>query len=385
MGALWPILRCRGQEARGYRSTEISFLVECRPSRLFQRSIRSRQPPKLLIGNAAWVPLARGGPSANPAYLPIRLDSLLRRVHAPIVKPYPVVDLGTDVRRELNEQLGSKPKFWFRHSDGQRWLFKYARPHTGEHWAEKVAAEIANLMGLPHALVELARVDGAWGAMVCDFTSEGEQGLVHGNELLTGLDPQYPSTDTYHVRAHTLTAIHSVLEDAFVQVPPSLDAPHGFSAFETFVGYLALDALIGNTDRHHENWGILLNSSGPAHAELAPTYDHASSLGRELTDEVRERKYGAHAGAAAVKRYCGKARSALFLVPEARHPSSPVSAFRAAAQLAPRAGQFWLNRLRLCQNALESSVEAVPSEAMSMGARRFCVQLLGTGAQTLLE
>lgn len=306
-------------------------------------------------------------------------------MHDPTVTPFSVVDLGIDVRRELNEQLGSKPKFWFRHSDGKRWLFKYARPQTGEHWAEKVAAEIASALGLPHALVELARVDGAWGAMVCDFTDEGEQALVHGNELLTELDPKYPSADTYHVRAHTVTAVQVVLGQTSMNIPRGLQAPCSLSAFEAFVGYLMLDALVGNTDRHHENWGILISSSRPGHAELAPTYDHASSLGRELTDEVRDRKYGALAGAAAVARYCSKARSALFLAPEARAPLSPVAAFRAAAHLAPRAGQFWLQRLRACQNALESCVEAVPSAAISPGARRFCLQLLGNGAKTLLE
>lgn len=44
------------------------------------------------------------------------------------------------------EQLGSKTKFWFARGTERR-LFKEGRAQTGEDWAEKVAAEIARLIG----------------------------------------------------------------------------------------------------------------------------------------------------------------------------------------------------------------------------------------------
>jgi hypothetical protein len=151
-----------------------------------------------------------------------------------------------------------------------------------------------------------------------------------------------------------------------------------------FVGYLMLDALIGNTDRHHENWGVLLTSSRPRTAELAPTFDHASSLGRELTDAGRLRKRAGR-GEDAAARYWAKARSALFSSPEARRPMSPVAAFRAAAEMAPSAGQFWLDQLRANQGAVQAGVDSVPDEAITAGARDFCAQLLGIGIRTLLD
>ena len=58
----------------------------------------------------------------------------------------------------------------------------------------------------------------------------------------------------------------------------------GLSAWEVFVGYLVLDALIGNTDRHEENWAVIVSESG---RYLAPTFDHASSLGFLLSDPQR--------------------------------------------------------------------------------------------------
>jgi hypothetical protein len=69
---------------------------------------------------------------------------------------YSVMRLKAD-SPELVEQLGSKPKFWFRvEGDAQPWLFKYTRENTGEAWSEKIAAEIADLIRVPHGRVELA-------------------------------------------------------------------------------------------------------------------------------------------------------------------------------------------------------------------------------------
>jgi hypothetical protein len=75
----------------------------------------------------------------------------------------------------------------------RKWLFKRCRPHTGEDWAEKVAAEVAALLELPHALVELAEADGERGSICRDFA--GHSDLIHGNELLWQLDRTYPTSE----------------------------------------------------------------------------------------------------------------------------------------------------------------------------------------------
>lgn len=61
---------------------------------------------------------------------------------------YPVEEVPSGVLAQL-EQLGTKGKFWYRDSSGKRVLFKEGRPGTGENWAEKIACEIAELLGLP--------------------------------------------------------------------------------------------------------------------------------------------------------------------------------------------------------------------------------------------
>ena len=56
------------------------------------------------------------------------------------------------------EDMGSKEKFWYYETgEGKKnCLFKYSRKHTGEHWAEKIAAEVAACLDILHAKVELA-------------------------------------------------------------------------------------------------------------------------------------------------------------------------------------------------------------------------------------
>ena len=82
-------------------------------------------------------------------------------------EPFSIIQVASAMRSDV-EQLGSKPKFWFKH-EGENWLFKEARENTGEDWAEKVASEIARLLGLPTHHTELAVWEGKRGCAVRSF------------------------------------------------------------------------------------------------------------------------------------------------------------------------------------------------------------------------
>src|SRR5205085_2657808 len=87
---------------------------------------------------------------------------------------------------ELIEQMGSKPKFWYspKNELQGRWLYKAARSGTGDDWSEKIAAELATLLGLPCAQVELGTYLQARGSISRKFHTE-ETSLAHGNEMLS--------------------------------------------------------------------------------------------------------------------------------------------------------------------------------------------------------
>lgn len=49
----------------------------------------------------------------------------------------------------------------------------------------------------------------------------------------------------------------------------------------------AVDALLGNFDRHNGNWGVIVNEN-TMEVRIAPVYDNGSCLYPQLTDEQME-------------------------------------------------------------------------------------------------
>jgi hypothetical protein len=249
-------------------------------------------------------------------------------------------------------------------------LFKEARRETGEDWAEKVAAELATFLGLPHAVYELA-ICGRDKGVITPRITTFDQKLVHGNELLVELHPDYAERNArYRAPEHTVsTVVHALDEPEFGiglpdggDLPPEVTGPSGL-----FAGYLLLDALIGNTDRHHENWAII-ELQRPDIEEryvLAPTFDHASSLGRnEPLDRIRERLATRDENFTA-EAYARRARSGLHSSADPSVPLAPLDAFGEIHRYVPEAVDAWRERLeRVSDEALDKLLHQVPVERM---------------------
>ncbi len=153
---------------------------------------------------------------------------------------YDILELPGLRTPENREPLGSKQKLWFRDLRAQlpRVLFKYNRAGTGEDWSEKIAAELAQLLGLPHSAVELASFEGHRGAALFDFTENGRIALVHGNELLEIIVPDYPKEQGYRAVQHTVAAVATVLTRPSIDMPeaPRPCPRYVTDAFGIFVG-----------------------------------------------------------------------------------------------------------------------------------------------------
>jgi len=282
-------------------------------------------------------------------------------------EPFPIVQLLADSPQVI-EQLGSKPKFWFRmQGDDQPWLFKFSREGTGEDWAEKIAAELAAKLQIPAARVDLAMFDGRRGSISRSFVKREEGwGLIHGDELLAGCVHGYHRDQVFHLRDHTLENILLVLKKLFPM------AEQYQRQVQQFAGYLVLDALVGNVDRHHQNWGILRRTLADRTVEemLAPTFDHASSLGRNAPAEERGRRLRD----GSVGAYARRGKGGIFLVPSDRHGANPLDLVRHAAPSMPETFQPWLSRVRtLPTDEIRGIIEAVPEGLMDPIAKRFAL------------
>ena len=115
--------------------------------------------------------------------------------------------------------MGSKTKFWYRHSgeEEREWLFKIPREDTGEHWAEKIAAEVAALLDIRHATVELATFDGVRGSVTESFVPDEDE-LVHGNQMLEWFVHGYEAGRKYGQSSHTLKNIWQVMDGVFFRI-----------------------------------------------------------------------------------------------------------------------------------------------------------------------
>ncbi len=283
---------------------------------------------------------------------------------------YPVVPVPIAAPRQ-DETLGTKPKFWYRDSDGHLVLFKRGRPN--EDWSEKVAAEVARLVGLPAASVELAECEGRVGTVSRSFLALGDQ-MYHGNELLLARDPDYPLQARYRVRQHRVVAVFETLAWYAAGVPTEFSgAWAGFDGCDLMVGYLAFDVLVSNTDRHHENWAVVRRGR---RAFLAPTYDHAASLGRNENDRRMRAYLEKTDPRLTLDGYVAKGRSALYEA-GADRALSTLEAFRQAAAIRPSAARFWLERVRgVTPEQLEACVARVPADRISGLHRRFAQAIL---------
>ena len=320
---------------------------------------------------------------------------------------YPIFDIPVD-SPVSDEPMGTKRKFWLIREDGSRWLFKYARVNdgvaTGEDWAEKVACELARLLGIPVAPVELATCGGQRGMVSFDVTRrhinresktttdpllqsfwEPIGALVHGNEFLSDIDPAYPKERVYRVSEHTVDRVVGLLESTVFLPPIELDSAEPIeTAADAFVGYLLLDALIGNTDRHHENWGVIV--SPEEGNRLCPSYDHASSLGRNMSDEELKDRLTTRDGNRSVQGYAARAKSAFYDQPNDQKPLSPIDAFRKAALLRPKAAVYWkIHSLTFYKRSWKEIIDQVPDSIMSEPAKEFADRMLQANFEELLK
>lgn len=157
-----------------------------------------------------------------------------------------------------------------------RYLFKRAEGwKAGQVWAEFIAYRLSLKTGVhvPRCFI------------ACDETSNETGVLI---EFFYGYPGDEQSLRFYHGSDYTRAAIrdkkrgrpHSIrynVQVCQVIVP---------TAAEWWGGVLAFDAFIGNTDRHPDNWGILVRlglGAAPQHA-MAPAFDNATSLAYEISE-----------------------------------------------------------------------------------------------------
>lgn len=267
------------------------------------------------------------------------------------------------------EQLGTKRKEWLvEPSDPPRqWLWKETTFNEvdgsmfrkGDDWAERITTEVGRQLQTTVARTDLAVRAGQPGTVSLSVIDRENESLILGNTLLA--DHAFTTGRPRDRTGYTLQNVRTVLRDVD-------GSATGHSAFECLTAYLVMDAIVGNTDRHQENWAVIENNT-TGERRLAPSFDHASSLGFQLSDTEKDMRITSADKNQRIDAWASRAASKF---ENAVHPVDVAAEALRMIDARPRNAILH----RVADLDLANVIDPVPDHRMSGTARRFARQVM---------
>lgn len=306
----------------------------------------------------------------------------------------PIINVDTWKPKNI-EYVGAKTKIWLFKSGTESaalpdiYLFKETKAGTGEDWSELIAFMLARKLGIPCADYELANRNGHRGVISLRFLPPASE-LIDGTELIVEVAPDYEEKSFFKRSGHTLTRVVEII------VRREIGPPIGFSlgeplrsAVDVFIGYLMLDALVGNGDRHDQNWAAIRLQAEYLGCKpglyLAPTFDHAACLGRELKDQDKINRLTTKDLGQNVESYLDKNRSAFYRNEQDKKTMLNIEAFRSAGGRAPEAALYWQKQLELLsEETMIATFDEIPRNLISTASISFGKSILKIARQRIL-
>lgn len=178
-------------------------------------------------------------------------------------------------------------------------LTKPGKDFKYEFWSEVIAHHVGVHLGFNVLQYDIAYDGATVGCISKSMVNSENQHFLEGIRFLQGYNPNYDPENKAHRSLYNFQSIEAAL-DKFAMARFNKD----------IVETIIFDAIIGNGDRHQENWAIILDHSAipnalnklanipqderqnidkntlfePSSMVFAPIYDSGSSLGRELTE-----------------------------------------------------------------------------------------------------
>lgn len=172
---------------------------------------------------------------------------------------------------------------------GRRYLFKRSNKNYPEqYWVEIFAYQLGCLVGVnvPPAFVAFNSSTDEAGALIEWFYDSEADGVGTQEMYIQGGDLFQAIIQGFERRRGEMHNFESI-----VGILSSL-VPLNKSYLRDFIRMLTFDALLGNTDRHQDNWGIILSNTRDRmqfEGRIAPAFDNGTSMGHEINAEAFSR------------------------------------------------------------------------------------------------
>ena len=163
----------------------------------------------------------------------------------------------------------SNPRKWpaYIAKVGHKW-------YPNESITEHLLTRIGQLLGLQMAESFLVSAHGQIRFLSRYFLGRN-QDLVHGAEVFAG----YLEDDAFVEEVERVGATQDLFTFQFVKEAIQAQFPdQASSILKEYTRMLAFDAIVGNNDRHHYNWGVIVHSHAVHEPYFAPIYDSARAL-----------------------------------------------------------------------------------------------------------
>lgn len=150
---------------------------------------------------------------------------------------------------------------------------KEGKDYKPEFWSEIISSEVGCLLGFNVLEYNIAKHKNEIGCISKSMNTE-EECLTEGVSILTGYDNTYEpeSKDSYSV--YTFHFIRSAIESFNL-------GEHIQDIIKTII----FDSIIGNSDRHQENWGFIT-----PYKETVLTGEEANQIFSKLKDRFKQIK-----------------------------------------------------------------------------------------------
>ena len=166
-----------------------------------------------------------------------------------------------------------------------RYLFKRSfqhksRSYPDQYWTEIIAYRIGCMLKVPvpPAFVAIDKTRNICGALIewfLNYPDQPEERSTPGGDIMVSIIPEYDRKKGTQHNFEAVTRYLTVLDRSF--------------KFESdwlvfWCDMLLFDAIIGNTDRHQDNWELLWNQNKDHSVRMSPIFDNGTSLGYEILE-----------------------------------------------------------------------------------------------------